>query len=398
MNEREDILPLLVQAVAAGDILLHDDRQNLVSKQELTHAVSSNRLLTEANDLIEKKLVVPVDQTTSDKFHVAITFDFLEFNYKLVILGFPLRIRQKIADMYYPLFWALCSDIDYEVTCYKEENGREPSHQELAYLRVINEWAVANSMGRIEDRILRFEPEGDHELQQLLAELARKKGRLKRKASFGFQENEIEKAVKEIWLPPFRYFQGREIKAFIDIAGFEWTREESKLLWGGHFDFALFDSNAVLQLVIEYNGGGHYGRSEKEKQEAQSRDKVKKRICEKAAVPIFTLTSEFAFVNDYREMLKTLLFIFRMSLCKVAPQFLHDRVLELLHSVSREQTRVLELDMGHISEVVSRLDVYRVQERADMLLALLWEAHFAFGKRTELASILNSIKRQIGNI
>lgn len=39
---------------------------------------------------------------------------------------------------------------------------------------------VANTIGRIEERILRLEPEGGPELQQLLAEVARRKGQLKK--------------------------------------------------------------------------------------------------------------------------------------------------------------------------------------------------------------------------
>ncbi len=46
MNEQQDILPSLVKAVAAGEMLLHDDRQNLMSKEDLIVAVSSNRLFT----------------------------------------------------------------------------------------------------------------------------------------------------------------------------------------------------------------------------------------------------------------------------------------------------------------------------------------------------------------
>ncbi len=397
MSEQDAILSSLVKAVAAQEILLHDDRQNLVSREELMRAISLNRLLIEVEPaaLFKDKLVLPVDQADENMFHVAITLDFLNFNRKLVILGFPLHSRQKIAEMYYPLFWALSSDIDYEMARYKEEVGHEPSPHELAYLRVINEWAVANSIGGIEDRILRFEPEGNHQLQQLLVEVARRRGKIKNQAGFGFQENEIEKIIKEIWLPPFRYFQGREIKAFIDINALEWTREEARLLWGGHFDFALCDSNAVLQLVVEYDGTGHYGQSDKDKREVHFRDEAKRRICEKSGVPLFRLTSEFLFVNEYKEMLRALLFIFRMSPNKIDAQFLHDHAIELLRAVGQEQIEASRLDVRHISDILSKLDVYLVQSRVDMLLALLWEVNLAFGKNTDMVSILNDVKGQI---
>lgn len=398
MNGQEDILSAFVKAVVAGTVLLHDDLQNLVSQEELLHTISSSRLFTEVmvDDLIKEKLIVPVDEDREGMFHAAITLDFLNFNNKLVILGFPLRVRQKIAEMYYPLFWALCSDIEYEVMRYEEEVSREPSHHELSYVRVINERAVANNMERTEARILRFEPEGNHELRQLLAEMARKRGTLKKRAGFGFQENEIERTVKEIWLPPYRYFQGREIKAFIDIKSLEWTHEETSLLWGGHFDFALCDSNTVLQLVVEYNGTGHYGRSDRQKQQVQSRDEIKRRICEKVGVPIFTLTPEFSSVKQYREILKILLFIFRMSPNVADPQFLYDYATKLLYTLGREQSKTSTLDVVKFSEVASRLDVFRAKGRGDMLLALLWEVHLALGDMTELASILNSVRSKIG--
>ena len=295
-----------------------------------------------------------------------------------------------------PLFWALSSDVDSEIATYQQEHGgRVPSRLELAYVRVISEWAVANTIGRIEERILRLEPEGGPELQKLLAEVARKKGQMKKHADFGFQESEIEKTIKEIWLPPFRYFHGREIKAFLDIKGWEWTREEAKLLWGGHFDFAICDSNTLLRLVVEYNGTGHYGQTDREAQEARSRDETKRGICEKAGIPMFSLTAEFAFVDEYREMLKMLLLVFRTSLNKIDPQLLHDRVIELLFTVGQDRNELSILNIRHISEVVSKSEAFAVQKRPDMLLALLWEVCFALHRPTELAKILNEIRMSV---
>jgi len=398
VSEQKDILSSLVKAIAAGEMLLHDDRQNLMSKEDLVRAVSSNRLFTEVEvrGLFRDRLVIPVDEDNQDEFHASITLDFLNLNHKLEILGYPLHVRQKIAEMYYPLFWALSSDVDSEIACYQQEHGgRVPSRLELAYIRVISEWAVANTIGRIEERILRLEPEGGPELQKLLAEVARKKGQLKKHANFGFQESEIEKTVKEIWLPPFRYFQGREIKAFLDIKGWEWTHEEKGLLWGGHFDFALCNNSALLRLVVEFNGTGHYGRTAKEAQDARSRDETKKRICEKAGIPIFSLTSEFAFVDEYKEMLKILLLVFRTSPNKIDPQLLHDCINELLNAVGQDRNELSILNIRHMSEIASKLDTFTVQKRPDMLLALLWEVCFTLEKRTELANILNGIRSSI---
>jgi hypothetical protein len=395
VSEQQDLLSSLVKAVAAGEMLLHDDRQNLMSKEDLLKAISANRLLTEveARDLLRQRLIIPVDEDSKNEFHVAITLDFLNLNYKLEILGYSLHVRQKIAEMYYPLFWALSSDVDSEVARYQEEQGgRAPSHLERAYVRVISEWAVANTIGRVEERILRLEPEGGPELERLLAEMAKRKGRLKKYADFGFQETEIEKAIKEIWLPPFRYFHGREIKAFLDIKGWEWTRVENRLLWGGHFDFALCDSSALLRLVVEYNGTGHYGRTSQEARDARSRDETKRRICEKAGIPMFSLTPEFAFVDEYREMLKTLLLIFRTSPGKIDPQFLHDRTTELLNTVGQDRNKLSVSNIRLASDAAGKLDAFTVQKRPDMLLALLWEVCFALDKRAKLAHILNSVR------
>lgn len=395
MSEQKDILSSLVKAVAAGEMLLHDDRQNLMSRDDIVKAVSSNRLFTEVEvrDLVRDRLIIPVDEDKQDEFHAAITLDFLNFNHKLEILGYPLQVRQKIAEMYCPLFWALSSDVDSEVARYQEEQGgRAPSHLERAYVRVISEWAVANTIGRIEDRILRLEPEGGPELERLLAEMAKRKGRLKKYADFGFQETEIEKVIKEIWLPPFRYFHGREIKAFIDIKGWEWTREEDRLLWGGHFDFALCDNSALLRLVVEYNGTGHYGQTNKDAQDTRSRDETKRRICEKAGIPMFSLTPEFAFVDEYREMLKTLLLVFRTSVSKIDPQFMHDHITELLNTVGQDRNKLSILNIRRMSDAASKLDAFTIQKRPDMLLALLWEVCFALDKRSELAKILNGTR------
>ena len=46
MSEQKDILSSLVMAVAEGEVLLHDDRQNLMSKEDLVKTVSSNRFFT----------------------------------------------------------------------------------------------------------------------------------------------------------------------------------------------------------------------------------------------------------------------------------------------------------------------------------------------------------------
>jgi hypothetical protein len=397
--QREDVLKNLIKMVAEERLGLHDDRENLVPKQNLVEIIRTNNRLSEKeiDSLFRKKLLLPVeDEISNQLYHASISIDFLNLLEKLDRTGFSVRLQQKIAAMYYPLYWDLCTDIEYEISKFKREEGRDPSMIELAYLRVINEFAVVNTMEDIEKSILKLEPAGDRELQQLIQEARQKKKALKKKASFGYQENQIREIIKEIWQNPFSYFQGREIKAFININSIEWTEEENRLLWGGHFDFALCDRDYVLQLVIEYNGKGHYGKSDEERIKVQSRDATKKRICEKAGIPLIMLTSEFALLEDHQEILKTFLSVFRNLERNEAIhlQFLYKRMSELLRRLISGQIKTTELDSKKLAlKLLSRLDTYKSQERGDMLLALLWQVCTTFGGLNELSDILNTIKK-----
>ena len=95
MSEHQNLLSSLVKAVAAGEMLLHDDRQNLMSKEDLLKAISTNRLLNEVEvrDLFTQRLIIPVDEDRKNEFHAAITLDFLNLNHKLEILGYSLHVR-----------------------------------------------------------------------------------------------------------------------------------------------------------------------------------------------------------------------------------------------------------------------------------------------------------------
>ena len=90
------------------------------------------------------------------------------------------------------------------------------------------------------------------------------------------------------------------------------------------------------------------------------------------------------------------MFIFRFSLNKVDSQFLHDQVFEVLQTISLEQIKASRLDIAYISELSSRLDIYKIQKRTDMLLALLWEVYFALDKMNKLVAIMNKIRSQSG--
>jgi len=392
----EDFLRNLVRMVADKRLMLHDDRENLVSKDDLLQAIRMNSGLNEneIEDLLRKKLILPIDEGTSGQsYHASITIDFLGFREKLELIGISLSLQQKMAEMYYSLFWAMCSDIEYEISSFKKEKGRNPSRLELAYLRVINEWAVAETMGRIEQKILKLEAEGGPELQQLIQEAAQRKKTLKKKANFGYQENQIKRTIKEIWQYPLVVFQGRGIKAFIDIDSIESTDEEKRMLWGGHFDFALCDRNGVLQLAIEYNGGGHYGRREAERKRVQSRDNAKKNICGKAGVPLVVLTSEFALLDNYKRLLRKFLRIFTEKIEDIDAQYLYDLIYEQLNASSLEQLKAGSLDRNELARIAHRLDIYKSQERKDMLLALLWEVYTISGNLSKLADVSDTIQK-----
>src|ERR1035437_7576433 len=145
----------MARAVVEGSVMLHDDRANLMTRKELTESLMSNSS-KDIQDLFANQLFSPIEVNENGVplFHAAICLDFLVFLEKLEQGDFPLRLQQSIAETYQNLFWSLLSDMEYEVDKFREERGREPSEFELARLRVINDWAVSNSIIRIEDGIL----------------------------------------------------------------------------------------------------------------------------------------------------------------------------------------------------------------------------------------------------
>jgi len=390
----EDFLKNMVMMVANERLMLHDDLDNLVSKEKLIEVIYANTKLNEKEviDLFNKGLIFPVEQGLDNPlYHASITIDFLRFLTKLQIAGYPAKLQQKIAEMYFPLFWDMCTDIDYEISSFKNDKGRDPSKFEVAYLRVINEWAAADMMTSIEEKILKLEPEGNRELEELIKEEAQKRNRLKKKANFGFQENQIKKVISEIWLSPLKCFQGREIKAFVDIQSINWTDSEKKLLWGGHFDFALCDESGVIQIAIEYNGGGHYGKSSNESEEVRKRDSTKKSICDKAAIPLIILTAEFALLKEYQKIFKMFLTVFKAKLKQADSDILFNHIQQVLNSIITNGFTADKLDLNETQLITPRLEMYKSQGRSDMLLALLWQVCSTYRKLPELTTALTKI-------
>lgn len=389
----EDGWKNLIKMVAEDQIMLHDDPQNLMKNSELINALEANSFSrTEIADFFRSGLILPVIEH-EELYHASITMDFLNFQKKLAIIGFTLKLQQKIAAMYYPLFWAMSTDVDYELEKYKQEKGRALSKKEVAYLRAINELAVANSIGRIEQRIIKLEAEGGRELEQMIQEMAKQRKTLIKRATFGYQENEIGRLVKEIWRLPLLSYQGREIKAFINIDSINCNNDERKLLWGGHFDFSLCDEKGNIQLVIEYNGSGHYGTGAEQKRSAITRDNSKKSLCTKAGIPMIVLTTEFAIHTDYKKVFTKFLLMFKDKRMQLDLTVLHDMIAaEFNLGNTKEIATVIDkLGQAGMDSFVKRLDIYTTQERRDLLLSLLWELYATLEDFAKLEGCLDAI-------
>jgi hypothetical protein len=126
----EDFLKNMVKMVADERLMLHDDRNNLMSKENLMEVIRVNTGQSENEivDLFNRKLILPVEEVPNSRlYHASITLDFLQLLTKLQITGYSPKLQQKIAGMYFPLFWAMCTDIDYEISSFKKEKGCDPS-------------------------------------------------------------------------------------------------------------------------------------------------------------------------------------------------------------------------------------------------------------------------------
>lgn len=377
----------MAKMVAKGELGLHDDRKLLMPREPLIETLTQ---YTPRNvqDMLDNELLQPVerDDVGTDLFHAVNCIEFLRFLDQLESAGFPLGLQQAIAEMYHSLLWSLYTDIDYEVSAFKLENGREPSYLELAYLRILNEMAVAHAVKETEGEILSGRPRFSAKslLQELKEKAARKKAAIRRPAAFGFEESQIDNVVKKIWRSPFQYFRQREIKAFIEIRSIRWTKEERKLLWGGHFDFALCDESANLRLAIEYHGGGHFGQGKEEKTEARRRDRTKKAICEKAGLPLIELGPEHVYLNRHKELFEAFLRVFtkHMREPETISKLLHDQLDSLLASVKNISAT------SRLANIKYRLDIYEMQGRGESILGLLWDLHEVTSPSSPLPAIL----------
>ncbi len=295
----------LAKRVAKGELGLHDDRSLLMQKKELIEALVVNNF-PDIQNIIDNQLIVSVeeDQDGIPLYHAAICMDFLNFLVKLKQGGFPLILQQAIAETYQSLFWALLSDMDYEVNEFREEKERAPNKIELAYLRVINDWAVSNAISRMEDDILSGKGE---ELHNIKKRAAKWKIASLKNIKTGFAEDNIEIIIKEFWVIPFHYFRGKRIKTCVDASSINWTKSERNLLREGHFDFALCDERGYLCLVVEYQGTGHYGCTVGDNRKVEIRDSVKKSICDKAGVPLIQLSYEYAILDTHKKILQNFL-------------------------------------------------------------------------------------------
>ena len=120
-NDFGYVLLDLAKKVAKGELGLHDDRSLLMPKAELINAL--NPVITrDIHQLIDNQLLIPVEQEEDETplYHAVNCMDFLGFLEKLEQAGFPLVLQQAVAETYHSLFWALSSDIEYEIQDFKQ--------------------------------------------------------------------------------------------------------------------------------------------------------------------------------------------------------------------------------------------------------------------------------------
>lgn len=381
-----DLFYDLATMVARGGLGLHDDRSLLMPKEQLINALSpiTSR---DIQQLIDNQLIVPLenDGMGTPLYHAANCIEFLRFLEKLEQASFPLILQQPIAEMYHSLLWALYSDVDYEVSEFVAEHGRQPSKLELAYLRVLNEFAVANLVTRIEEDIIAGKAS---ELREAKERAAKWKKALLKKAQFGYAESEIEKVVASVWKIPLQYYRQREIKAFIDIPSLRWTKEELRLIWGGHFDFALCDEKGLLCLAIDYQGKGHYGKTKGEMENAKRRDVNKRAICDKAGVPLVQLDAECAFIDSHKQLLRQFLCVFLKRRHNYFPviKIFHEQ----LKTIAAKSNGMTIVD-PKLTNIKHRLDIYEIQGKGENILALLWDLHRAQSPLSPLPMILKKL-------
>ncbi len=290
-------------------------------------------------------------------------------------LRFPLYLQQLVTQQYLPLSWALYADVQSEIDDYQSERGRPLTDLEIAYVRVISDWAVAETRQGFEKELLDGSP--DTETVRGLAERLRTAP--KRNASFGAGENALADVLASTW-PPARIFRSRGIKEFIKTGGTGWTPAEQRLLWTGHFDFALCDGRGDLCLVLEYQGGGHTGRNLEEDRKVASRDATKQAICEKAGVPLLQIAEECAFLENHQSALGDLI------RCLARWRLDAPKCLEILDAVLNSAQTVC--DETTLKSVALRRKVYTAAGRGACLLALVWEIHELLGDLSPVPGVL----------
>jgi hypothetical protein len=59
-------------------------------------------------------------------------------------------------------------------------------------------------------------------------------------------------------------------------------------------DFMIFDEQAQIVAVIEYQGSGHYGRSHESKARATESDRIKRSALSDAGIPLLEIPAKYA--------------------------------------------------------------------------------------------------------
>lgn len=90
---------------------------------------------------------------------------------------------------------------------------------------------------------------------------------------------------------------GPHLRIFVQVSYGEFLRGNSRPAYARinqkRADFLIADLEGNVVLVIEYQGSGHYGRSERSREKASRNDHVKREALASAGIPLMEVPSSF---------------------------------------------------------------------------------------------------------
>ncbi len=104
-----------------------------------------------------------------------------------------------------------------------------------------------------------------------------------------------------------------------------------------------------------------------------STSNAKKSLCEKSGTPLIVLNSEFVYINSRKAILKKFLSVYKDTLGVIDLKELCGLIYEQLHNLDISTCKLYGFDYNDVLLMEHRLQIYKSQERKDMLLVLLWQ-------------------------